>query len=95
MYVATVGHILRQVGAYSRYVKGWTAVPRPYRDENGLHNLLMSRMPEWQGPIIIPTDDFYVDILSKNKAELSKYDCAYSKATTNGDYPEQTCDHLG
>jgi predicted ATP-grasp superfamily ATP-dependent carboligase len=75
-----VSHIRHQVGAYSRYVKEFNAVPDPYKDENGLHNLLMSKMPEWQGAIVIPTDDFYVDILSKNKAELSKY---YIVATAN------------
>jgi D-aspartate ligase len=75
-----VSHIRHQVGAYSRYAKEFYAVPDPYKDENGLHNLLMSKMPKWQGAIIIPTDDFYVDILSKNKAELSKY---YIVATAN------------
>lgn len=73
IYVVMVGHVRHQVGAYSRYVKEFSAVPDPYKDESGLHDLLMRKVPEWQGAIIIPTDDFYVDILSKNKAELSKY----------------------
>ena len=73
IYVIMASHVRHQVGAYSRYVKEFNAVPDPYNDENGLHDLLMSKVPEWQGAIIIPTDDFYVDILSKNKVELSKY----------------------
>ena len=73
IYVIMASHVRHQVGAYSRYVKEFNAVPDPYNDENGLHDLLMSKVPEWQGAIIIPTDDFYVDMLSKSKAELSKY----------------------
>jgi D-aspartate ligase len=73
IYVAMVSHVRRQVGSYSKYVREFCTVPDPYRDETGLHDLLMARVPEWQGAIIIPTDDFYVDILSRNKAELSGY----------------------
>jgi len=73
IYVAMVSHVRRQVGAYSKYVREFCTVPDPYQDETSLHDLLTTRVPDWQGAIVIPTDDFYVDILSKNKAELSEY----------------------
>ena len=72
IYVAMVSYDRHQIGSYSRYVKEFQAIPDPLEEENGLYNLLMSKAPKWKGAIVIPTDDFYVDILSKKKAELSK-----------------------
>jgi D-aspartate ligase len=73
IYVVMVSYLAHQIGAYSRYVKEFITIPDPYKEGNSFYNFLMSKSPEWQGAIVIPTDDFYVEILSKNKDELSKH----------------------
>ncbi|MDM8000188.1 MAG: hypothetical protein QUS33_09365, partial [Dehalococcoidia bacterium] len=79
-YVVMVSHAGDQIGRYSRYVKEYAAVADPYRDEDDVLRLLACKVPEWRGAIIIPTDDFFVDILSRKKDELSE---CYTVATAS------------
>jgi D-aspartate ligase len=72
VYVVIISHE-HLMGAYSKYVKEYYPVADPYKDENALYKLLIDNKLKWQGAIVIPTDDFQVDILSKHKTELSKY----------------------
>jgi len=63
----------RGISRYSKYVREFALAPDPYKDEDGFYNFLLSQTSRWGGAVLLPTDDFQLDILSKNYAELSKH----------------------
>jgi D-aspartate ligase len=70
--VIAVDH-LRGISGYSKYVKEFALAPDPYEDEDGFYDFLLNQTSRWGGAVLLPTDDFQLDVFSKHRQELSKH----------------------
>jgi D-aspartate ligase len=57
---------------YSRFVSKRVMIPNPMDDSDRLLNLLMETREDWDGALLIPTNDEYIIFLSQNRTELKK-----------------------
>ena len=57
----------------SRYVSESVRLPHPYHEEEAFVDYLLEHGPEWNGALIIETEDVAAIALSKNKYRLSRY----------------------
>jgi predicted ATP-grasp superfamily ATP-dependent carboligase len=62
-----------EMGKYSKYVVERIPVPDPGIDEDKLIDTLLNLSSRFKGSLIIPTDDYTVVALSKNRAILEDY----------------------
>ncbi|MDD2318986.1 MAG: hypothetical protein PHO83_02940 [Geobacteraceae bacterium] len=62
-----------EMGLYSKYVKGKVKVPDPRKNEEDFISRLIELSSEFEGSLLIPTDDYTVVVLSKNKALLQSH----------------------
>lgn len=62
-----------EMGLYSKYVKGKVSVPDPRKNEADFISRLLELSGEFEGSLLIPTDDYTVVILSKNKELLQSH----------------------
>lgn len=60
---------------HSRYLAESVRAPHPTREPSAFVEFLLSRRDRWRGALVIPTNDHYVEALSRNKAALS---CSYA-----------------
>jgi D-aspartate ligase len=72
IYVIVVDHI-RNIGSSSKYINEFALAPDPYIEQEEFLNYLLLKAPQWNGAILIPTDDFQVAILSKEMKKLSEF----------------------
>ena len=56
----------------SRFVNEKAICPHP-RDERAFVDFLLQKAPEWDGALILETNDFYATALSKHKPELAAH----------------------
>jgi len=70
-----------EFGLASRYVGEWHLCPHP-RDEEAFVDHLLSYADEWRGALVLETNDYFLEALSKNKARLSE---AYRLVTPDWD----------
>jgi len=63
-----------EMGLFSKYVKQRLPVPDPRQSEDDFISTLLDLSREFEGSLLIPTDDYTVVVLSKNKELLqSRY----------------------
>ncbi|MDD2337622.1 MAG: hypothetical protein PHD01_13715 [Geobacteraceae bacterium] len=62
-----------EMGLYSKYVKGRVKVPDPRKNEEDFISRLIELSDEFKGSLLIPTDDYTVVVLSKNKELLQPH----------------------
>jgi len=62
-----------EIGRYSKYVLQSIKIPGYIEEPARLLKLLMDKGKEWAGTLLIPTKDYGVDFLSRNKKTLSKH----------------------
>ncbi|RQW83460.1 MAG: hypothetical protein EHM79_16095 [Geobacter sp.] len=62
-----------EMGLYSKYVKGRVSVPDPRKNEEDFISRLVELSDEFKGSLLIPTDDYTVVVLSKNKELLQSH----------------------
>lgn len=62
-----------EIGRYSKYVMESIKVPGYIDEPDRLLMFLKDKARQWAGSLIIPTKDYGVDFLAKNKHELSKH----------------------
>jgi len=62
-----------EMGLYSKYVQGRVSVPDPRKNEADFISRLLEVAQEFKGSLLIPTDDYTVVVLSKNKALLQPH----------------------
>ncbi|MRR07086.1 MAG: hypothetical protein EG828_09100 [Deltaproteobacteria bacterium] len=62
-----------EMGLYSKYVQGRVPVPDPRKSEADFISRLLELSQEFKGSLLIPTDDYTVVVLSKNKALLQPH----------------------
>jgi D-aspartate ligase len=63
----------KEMGHVSKYVTESIRLPRPGENEREFMNALVKYGEEFQGSILVPTNDLTVCIVSKNKKELEKH----------------------
>lgn len=61
------------MGYVSKYVIGSYRCPHPDDDEKGFVSFLMSLAPQWEGGVLIPSDDATLIPTSKHKYELERH----------------------
>lgn len=71
--VYTLNYSENEMGQYSKYVKGRLKVPDPRKDETAFIEKLVELGSQFAGSLLIPTDDYTVVVLSKNKELLQSY----------------------
>jgi len=62
-----------EMGLYSKYVQGKVSVPDPRKNEADFISRLVELSDEFKGSLLIPTDDYTVVVLSKNKELLQSH----------------------
>lgn len=62
-----------EMGLYSKYVKQRIAVPDPRHNEADFISRLLDLAREFEGSLLVPTDDYTVVVLSKNKELLQSH----------------------
>jgi len=71
--VYTLSYSANEMGLYSKYVKGRVRVPDPRENEEAFIARLLELSDEFKGSLLIPTDDYTVVVLSKNKDLLQSH----------------------
>lgn len=71
--VYTLSYSANEMGLYSKYVKGRVKVPDPRENEEAFIARLIELSDEFKGSLLIPTDDYTVVVLSKNKELLQPH----------------------
>jgi len=71
--VYTLSYSANEMGLYSKYVKGRVKVPDPRENEEAFIARLLELSDEFKGSLLIPTDDYTVVVLSKNKDLLQSH----------------------
>jgi len=62
-----------EMGLFSKYVKDRIKVPDPRQNEDDFISRLLELSGEFRGSLLIPTDDYTVVVLSKNKQLLQQH----------------------
>jgi len=71
--VVAVDYDKNTIGLYSKYAHESIIAPDPKVSSEKFLSFLFDNANKWKNGILIPTDDYVLDILSKNKKELSSY----------------------
>jgi predicted ATP-grasp superfamily ATP-dependent carboligase len=71
--VYTLNYSENEMGLYSKYVRGKVRVPDPRKNEEEFITRLLELSHEFGGSLLIPTDDYTVVVLSKNKELLQSH----------------------
>jgi predicted ATP-grasp superfamily ATP-dependent carboligase len=62
-----------EVWRHSRYLADRAQAPDPAKDPAPFIEFLLAQAPRWRGALLIPTNDHYLDALSRNKAKLAAH----------------------
>lgn len=71
--VYSLSYSENEVGLFSRYVEGRVDVPDPRKNEREFISKLVELAGQFAGSLLIPTDDYTVVVLSKNKELLQSH----------------------
>jgi predicted ATP-grasp superfamily ATP-dependent carboligase len=71
--VYTLSYSENEMGLFSKYVKGREQVPDPRKNEEDFISKLVELAQDFAGSLLIPTDDYTVVVLSKNKDLLKSH----------------------
>ena len=72
LHVIAITYNATEHALASRYVSEKAICPHP-RDERAFVDFLLHKAPEWDGALILETNDFYATALSKYKPELAAH----------------------
>lgn len=71
--IVIYGHERDEIAQFSKYVSESYRIPLFFDHTERLMDLLLKKKREWSGTLIIPTEDYGVRFLSKNRHTLSPY----------------------
>ncbi len=69
--VAGVFNTNAEVWRLSRYVTERKRAPNPAREPAAFLDFLLAEAESWRGALLIPTNDHYLEVISRNKNQLS------------------------
>jgi D-aspartate ligase len=68
--IAAVFNVNAEVWRLSRYVKERKQAPNPAKEPAAFLHFLLDHAERWRGALLIPTNDHYLEVLSRNKDQL-------------------------
>lgn len=71
--VAGVFSVDAEVWRLSRYVHERKRAPNPAKEPAAFVDFLLAQAERWRGALMIPTNDHYLEVISRNKNQLSTY----------------------
>jgi D-aspartate ligase len=71
--VAAVFNANAEVWRLSRYVKERKRAPNPAKEPAAFLDFLLAQAKHWRGALMIPTNDHYLEVISRNKNQLSTH----------------------